>query len=90
MSTWLPGIATPDIGGTTMSEKRPKDLPVFLAHGLADPVLPIDFGRDARRRIEALCRRADLKYAIALAGGPDNGPGVVEGRRQRRLERSRP
>jgi phospholipase/carboxylesterase len=54
LSTWLPGIATADIGGTPGSEKRPKDLPVFLAHGLADPVLPIDFGRDARRRIEAL------------------------------------
>ena len=33
-------------------DTRP-DLPVFVAHGSRDPVIPVDFARDAREQIEA-------------------------------------
>ncbi len=47
----VPGWALPgDLGG----------LPVALGHGAADPVIPVGFGRDAARRLEAA--GADVTY----------------------------
>ena len=33
--------------------ERARGLPVAIAHGTLDPVISVDFGRDARRRLEA-------------------------------------
>jgi phospholipase/carboxylesterase len=40
--------------------ERARGLPVAIAHGSADPVISVDFGRDARRRLEAA--GADVTY----------------------------
>lgn len=56
LSTYLP-IATPDSGNSSDPDAavtgQPRSLPVFMAHGSGDPVLPIELGRSAR---DALAR----------------------------------
>ena len=53
LSTWLP------LGHTVEGEvignrgSQPRDLPVFMAHGVYDPMLPIGMGRHARDALEA-------------------------------------
>jgi phospholipase/carboxylesterase len=50
MSSFIPrfddGAWEPDFASRTR-------LPIAHVHGVADPVIPVDFGRDARERIEA-------------------------------------
>ena len=54
LSTWLP------LGHTLAAEvagnanAQPRDLPVFLAHGSADPMLPVEFGHTSRAALEEL------------------------------------
>jgi phospholipase/carboxylesterase len=47
LSTYLP------LAGTLMEEASPANrrLPIFLAHGNADPVIPLAFGRATRQRL---------------------------------------
>jgi len=42
----------PTVGGWQPELERP-DLPVWIAHGRRDPVIPVDFARSARDRLEA-------------------------------------
>jgi len=48
MSGFIPAVE----GWEPEPETRP-DLPVFITHGARDPVISVDFARDARRRLEA-------------------------------------
>ena len=33
-------------------QAQPRDLPIFLAHGTFDPMLPIQLGEESRRALE--------------------------------------
>ncbi len=48
MSGFIPTVE----GWEPELETRP-DLPVFITHGARDPVISVDFARDARARLEA-------------------------------------
>jgi phospholipase/carboxylesterase len=48
MSGFIPTVE----GWEPEPETRP-DLPVFITHGARDPVISVEFARDARRRLEA-------------------------------------
>jgi phospholipase/carboxylesterase len=50
----------PTVEGFELDLDRARHLPVAIAHGSADPVISVDFGRDARRRLEAA--GADVLY----------------------------
>lgn len=43
----------PTVEGWELDAETAKDVPVLLAHGSLDPVITIDFGRDAKARLEA-------------------------------------
>jgi phospholipase/carboxylesterase len=42
----------PTVDGFELELERARGLPVAIAHGTADPVISVEFGRDARRRLE--------------------------------------
>jgi phospholipase/carboxylesterase len=42
----------PTVEGFDLELERARGLPVAIAHGTADPVISVEFGRDARRRLE--------------------------------------
>jgi phospholipase/carboxylesterase len=48
LSTYLP------LGGSLALEKSPAsaDLPIFMAHGTSDPVIPLALAEESRRRLE--------------------------------------
>ena len=50
----------PRVGGFELDLESRADLPVFLAHGTYDGLITVDFGRDARDRLEAA--RVDVTY----------------------------
>ena len=50
----------PSVEGFELELERSRDLPVAIAHGTNDPVISVEFGRDARRRLEAA--GADVSY----------------------------
>jgi phospholipase/carboxylesterase len=50
----------PTVDGFELELERARDLPVAIAHGSHDPVISVEFGRDARRRLEAA--GADVRY----------------------------
>ncbi len=50
----------PTVEGFELELERARGLPVAIAHGTADPVIPVEFGHDARRRLEAA--GADVLY----------------------------
>ena len=54
LSTWLPlGATLPaEVEANDASQRR--DLPVFLAHGTFDPMLPVDLGHESRAALERL------------------------------------
>jgi phospholipase/carboxylesterase len=54
LSTWLPLQATLDEEVTRNEASQPRDLPVFLAHGVLDPVLPINLGRESLSALKDL------------------------------------
>ncbi len=43
----------PEVEGWSADLEGRRDLPVFIHHGTADPVISVDFARSARRRLEA-------------------------------------
>jgi phospholipase/carboxylesterase len=43
----------PTVEGFDLELERARGLPVAITHGTLDPVISVDFGRDARRRLEA-------------------------------------
>jgi phospholipase/carboxylesterase len=66
----------PTVEGFELDLGRARDLPVAIAHGSADPVISVDFGRDARRRLEAagadvLYRESPVPHTIDPAFIPD-------------------
>ena len=72
LSTWLPVVSRDDVAVASSDAGQPSELPVFLAHGLMDPILPIDFGRDARQRIEGLGYSVEWhEYPMAHGVCPD-------------------
>ncbi len=54
LSTWLPLGTTLDPEVAANERSQPRELPVFLAHGSFDPMLPIALGHEARAALEAL------------------------------------
>jgi phospholipase/carboxylesterase len=42
----------PTVEGFELELERARGLPVAIAHGSADPVIPVEFGVDAQRRLE--------------------------------------
>jgi phospholipase/carboxylesterase len=42
----------PTVDGFELELGRARGLPTAIAHGTADPVISVEFGRDARRRLE--------------------------------------
>ena len=43
----------PTVPGFDLDLTRAKELPVLIAHGSHDPIISVEFGRDARERLEA-------------------------------------
>jgi phospholipase/carboxylesterase len=50
----------PTVEGFELELERARGLPVAITHGSLDPVIPVDFGRDARRRLSDA--GADVSY----------------------------
>jgi phospholipase/carboxylesterase len=50
----------PEVEGFELDLGKAADLPVAIGHGTHDPVIPVEFGRDARARLEAA--GADVTY----------------------------
>jgi phospholipase/carboxylesterase len=50
----------PTVEGFELELERARGLPVAIAHGTADPVISVEFGRDARGRLENA--DADVNY----------------------------
>ena len=48
LSTWIPLESMIDAEVIKISESQPRDLPVLIAHGSFDPILPIGAGQHAR------------------------------------------
>ena len=60
---------TPTVEGWDPDLEHRREVGVFIAHGRLDPVIPIEFGREARRRLESAglpveYRESDLPHAI--------------------------
>jgi phospholipase/carboxylesterase len=53
LSTWLPLAQTfrEEVAGS--GDPGPRQLPIFMAHGSFDPVLPIEFGRSSREALRS-------------------------------------
>jgi len=52
LSTWLPLQATLPIEVFDNPEAQTRELPIFIAHGSFDPMLPVNLGQESR---QALC-----------------------------------
>lgn len=66
LSTWLPLGATLEREVAANPHAQSRELPVFLAHGSFDPMLPVELGRASRAAIEGLGYRVDWhEYAMA-------------------------
>jgi phospholipase/carboxylesterase len=66
----------PTVEGFELDWARAGGLPVAITHGTADPVIPVDFGRDAHRRLDAagadvLYRESPIVHTIDPAIIPD-------------------
>jgi phospholipase/carboxylesterase len=66
----------PTVEGFDLDLERARGLPVAIAHGTADPVISVEFGRDARRRLEdagvdVLYRESPVVHTIDPAIFPD-------------------
>lgn len=72
LSTYLPLASrlADEIGDEASSQ--PRSLPIFMAHGQFDPVLPIDLGRESRRTLESAGFNVEWRdYPMAHAVCPD-------------------
>jgi phospholipase/carboxylesterase len=56
----------PTVEGWHAELQGRRDLPVFIHHGRADPMIPVDFGREAAALLER--ERVDLTYLESDAG----------------------
>ncbi|MFN2467159.1 MAG: alpha/beta hydrolase [Gaiellaceae bacterium] len=59
----------PTVEGFELDLRRRHDLPVAIGHGTEDPIIPVDFAREARRRLEeaglmVLYREAAMPHTI--------------------------
>lgn len=54
LSTWLPLASSLPVEVQQNTASQPRDLPVFLAHGTFDPMLPLALGQEAGERLRAL------------------------------------
>lgn len=54
LSTWLPLASSLPAEVRQNTASQPRDLPVFLAHGTFDPMLPLALGQEAGERLRAL------------------------------------
>lgn len=52
LSTWLPLAQAFREEVAAAPEAAPRDLPIFMAHGTFDPVLPVELGKTSRRVLE--------------------------------------
>jgi len=50
----------PTVEGFELDVERRQGLPVFIGHGSADPVIGVEWGRDAREHLEGA--EADVTY----------------------------
>ena len=67
LSTYLPGQVIDD---SVM--QQPRDLPILMAHGSFDPVLPMALGKSARESLSAAGFTVDWhEYPMAHAVCPD-------------------
>jgi phospholipase/carboxylesterase len=64
----------PTVDGWELDERNARALPVVLAHGSLDPIIPVEFARRARERLEAA--GADLRYRESPLGHQID-PGVL-------------
>ncbi|MDX1481967.1 MAG: alpha/beta fold hydrolase [Woeseiaceae bacterium] len=67
LSSWLPPLTSAgnDAG---VSAQQPKTLPIFMAHGEFDPMLPLPLGENSRARLEKLGYRITWRsYPMAHA-----------------------
>jgi phospholipase/carboxylesterase len=53
LSTWLPMAAEFAVDVTNNPDSQPRDLPVFIAHGTFDPMLPLALGEASRDTLRA-------------------------------------
>jgi phospholipase/carboxylesterase len=65
----------PTVQGFELELGRARDLPVAITHGTLDPVISVDFGREARRRLEAaaaeiLYRESPVPHTVDPAALP--------------------
>ena len=56
----------PTVEGWALRDDIPAGYPVVIGHGTLDPVIPVDFARDARARLEAA--GADVVYHESPVG----------------------
>ncbi|HZI91781.1 MAG TPA: hypothetical protein VFD31_09180 [Thermoleophilaceae bacterium] len=56
----------PTVEGFELDLERRQGLPAFIGHGSADPVIGVEWGRDARDRLEAA--GADVTYRESAVG----------------------
>jgi len=66
----------PTVEGFELELDRARGLPVAIGHGTADPVIPVEFGRDARQRLEAagaevLYRESPVPHTVDPAVVPE-------------------
>ena len=54
LSTWMPMAEQLEADLREAPSKQSADLPVFLAHGSFDPMLPVAMGYESRKRLEGL------------------------------------
>ena len=67
LSSWLPPLTSAgnDVG---IAARQPKTLPIFMAHGEFDPMLPLPLGENSRDRLEKLGYRITWRsYPMAHA-----------------------
>ena len=56
----------PTVDGWRVRDDLPRGFPVVIGHGEMDPVIPVDFARDARQRLDAA--GADVTYHESPTG----------------------
>jgi phospholipase/carboxylesterase len=52
LSTWLPLVQAFREDVASASRPAPLDLPIFMAHGIYDPVLPLELGKASKAALE--------------------------------------